>query len=110
MFPLFECLLTSLVKKCLCNSIDFIRTESGPYLLADIYCIPCALQVTSAKLRLIGSDTTGYISRGYLEVYHNGRWGAICSDGWNDEDSYVACGNLGYPDFKVCLTINHLTK
>jgi len=57
-------------------------------------------KVASAKLRLIGSDTTGYISRGYLEVYHNGRWGAICSDGWNDEDSYVACGNLGYPDFK----------
>ena len=67
------------------------------------------LQIASTSIRLIGRDTTGsYISRGYLEVYHEGRWGAICSDGWNEEDSYVACGNLGYPDLKVCFTISHI--
>eukprot|EP00794_Sanderia_malayensis_P005465 gene5465-6148_t len=56
--------------------------------------------VTSMKIRLLSSDTKGYISHGYLEILHQGRWGAICADDWDDEDAYVACGQLGYPNFK----------
>ena len=59
------------------------------------------VQVSSLKLRLTGSDVKGYIQHGYLEVFHKGRWGAVCADGWGDKDSYVACGNLGYPNAKV---------
>ncbi|XP_065071306.1 lysyl oxidase homolog 2B-like [Rhopilema esculentum] len=55
-------------------------------------------EVAKTELRLIGSDSSGYISYGYLEVLHKGRWGAVCSDGWTAADAYVACGNLGYPD------------
>ncbi len=53
------------------------------------------------KVRLVSSDTKGYISHGYVEVFHQGRWGAICADDWDDNDAYVACGQLGYPNFKV---------
>ena len=31
----------------------------------------------------------------------NGAWGGVCSDKWTDTESYVACGNLGYPDIEV---------
>lgn len=72
-----------------------------PFSLCWVILSIFLFQIASAKLRLIGEDTTGYISHGYLEVQHEGKWGAICSDGWSEVDSYVACGNLGYPDVKV---------
>ena len=61
--------------------------------------------MTFLKIRLKGGRTHGFISRGVLEVKHQGEWGAVCSEGWNKDDAYVACGQLGYPDIKV-LNIN----
>ena len=31
----------------------------------------------------------------------NGAWGGVCLDTWTGIESYVACGNLGYPDIEV---------
>lgn len=50
------------------------------------------------QVRLVGESKHGFISSGYLEVLHDGVWGAVCTDGWSRSESYVACGNLGYPD------------
>ncbi|XP_066934900.1 lysyl oxidase homolog 2B-like [Clytia hemisphaerica] len=50
------------------------------------------------KLRLIGPSKHGFISEGFLEIKIDGVWGGVCADKWTGVESFVACGNLGYPD------------
>ena len=35
-------------------------------------------------------------SHGYVEFCMNGRWGAICSDGWDINNTMVVCSQLNY--------------
>jgi len=44
------------------------------------------------SVRLIGDDS----KRGRLEVLHNGSWGTVCGDLFNDAAARVVCNMLGF--------------
>ena len=54
---------------------------------------------TRGQLRLVqGNYTTSTLTSGRLEIYLNGQWGTVCDDLWGQDESGVACQQLGYID------------
>ena len=49
-------------------------------------------------MRLIGLTRDDYISEGIVQVEHEGKWGYICPSLWSLANSYVLCGQLGFPN------------
>lgn len=50
------------------------------------------------NLRLIGPVKDSYISEGIVQVEHRGKWGYVCPSTWISVNSYVLCGQLGFPN------------
>ena len=53
-------------------------------------------------LSLLDGTLRFYAGRTYfgiLQIYHNGKWGYKCDDGWYREESTVACKQLGFSDY-----------
>jgi len=48
--------------------------------------------IPAKKIRLLGR--TGKVGR--LELWHNGEWGTVCGDNFNDKVAAVVCRSLGF--------------
>ncbi|XP_041372995.1 deleted in malignant brain tumors 1 protein-like [Gigantopelta aegis] len=95
---------------------------SGPVLLADLACTGTETSIfecsrvgttycfhakdagvicktvtgTSSPVRLVGGNNS---YEGRVEVFHYGRWGSVCRDGFGVEEARVVCHSLGFLSF-----------
>nr|XP_014353573.1 PREDICTED: deleted in malignant brain tumors 1 protein-like [Latimeria chalumnae] len=94
----------------------YFGAGTGPMLLGNVSCTGNELYLSSCSSKgwgvySCGSYQTGGVicaaeggirlqngtdaCQGRLEIFHNGVWGTVCSDGWDMSETSVVCQQLG---------------
>ena len=67
------------------------------FIYASILCSLAAC--SERKVRITSNSTHGGSIRGRVEVCIGGRYGTICDDVWDAEDSSVVCNQIGFSPY-----------
>lgn len=54
-----------------------------------------------SPVRLAGGSTP---YEGRLEIFHEGRWGTVCNNGFDATAAKIICNSIGYPRYKTTYT------
>ncbi|KAJ8034630.1 hypothetical protein HOLleu_21547 [Holothuria leucospilota] len=89
------------MEKFQCNGSEMSLSECRHIPIQTYHCSRAAGVVCDGKNKLsFYKDVRiaeGYsTSSGRIEVMIDGRWGGVCTDGWNLADARVVCRQLGY--------------
>ncbi|XP_078016986.1 neurotrypsin isoform X1 [Epinephelus lanceolatus] len=82
---------------CRGNENSLLECRSRKFVTSDCYHgheagVVCAEpEGTGIPLRLVGGLED---FEGRVEVYHNGKWGTVCNNQWDDTDAEVVCRQL----------------
>lgn len=63
-------------------------TDAKQYLLNQVFLVRLPVRLMNGQREVTSSG------RGYVQVFHDGRWGSICSNSWGDKDAKVVCRML----------------
>ncbi|XP_019857136.1 PREDICTED: neurotrypsin-like [Amphimedon queenslandica] len=66
---------------------------------ATVYCYTTRIWNSSPFPGMVRLQDGIYSNEGRVEVYCNGQWGTICSDGFDSTDANTLCKQLGYDGY-----------
>ncbi|XP_012222886.1 lysyl oxidase homolog 3 [Linepithema humile] len=89
----------------LCTSNNDTRTNNRNKIVRKLKKDFRKLKKEEGALRLTGGENGDH--EGNVEILHDGKWGSICDDEWDDLEASVVCRQLGFNGAIKATTYGH---